>query len=295
MTQKRIYPDWKETVVYSAEGPEPQMLLESGEARAMIAGLEAGQKVPPHKEGPAVYHFLEGTGHMIVDGERLAVQSGATVVVPEGIPRGIEAETQLAFLGARLASLDIRGARVKPKRGALMTVGLVAMFGLMMAGMVLSALTLSSDGGMGLGMLRLMTSSGSGLGLRMWGLMLIPFVGMVMMLAMMFVFFRRMAGGGPMPGMMSHSGPMSVMMRHGHAPQSHSAESTTTTLTYDIPAVHCPHCKITIEREVSELVGVSSVSVDVDARQAVIRFESPTTEAEIEARLAEIGYPPQSP
>ena len=67
-----------------------------------------------------------------------------------------------------------------------------------------------------------------------------------------------------------------------------------TTLTYSIPNVNCGHCKMTIERKVGELSGVASVSVDVDAKQAIIKFDSPAIKAEIEALLAEIGYPPES-
>ena len=40
---------------------------------------------------------------------------------------------------------------------------------------------------------------------------------------------------------------------------------------------------MTIERELGNLSGVASVSVDVNAKQAVIRLVSPPTEAEIEA------------
>ena len=29
-----------------------------------------------------------------------------------------------------------------------------------------------------------------------------------------------------------------------------------TTITYDVPSVHCGHCQMTIEREVGELAGV---------------------------------------
>jgi copper chaperone CopZ len=50
-----------------------------------------------------------------------------------------------------------------------------------------------------------------------------------------------------------------------------------------------------IERKVGELSGVGSVSVDVGAQHAVIEFGPPATEAQIEALLAEIGYPPDSP
>lgn len=98
-----LFPSWKEVVVFSPEGPQPQILLETEKSRAVIAGLEPGQKIPAHPEGPAVYHFLEGSGWMIVDGERLPVQPGATVVTPAGAARGMEAETRLVFLGVRMA------------------------------------------------------------------------------------------------------------------------------------------------------------------------------------------------
>ncbi len=68
----------------------------------MVAGLEPGAKIPPHPEGPAIFHFLEGTGQMIVGDQAYAVQAGATVVVPDGAVRGIEAETRLAFLAVRV-------------------------------------------------------------------------------------------------------------------------------------------------------------------------------------------------
>ncbi|MFC1943476.1 heavy-metal-associated domain-containing protein [Chloroflexota bacterium] len=65
------------------------------------------------------------------------------------------------------------------------------------------------------------------------------------------------------------------------------------TLTYHIPTVNCDHCKMTIEREVGKLPGVASVNVDVDSKKAFIEFNSPTVKSEIEAMLAEIGYPPE--
>ena len=40
---------------------------------------------------------------MIVDGQRFAVTAGATLVVPQGAERGMEAETRLAFLATRVA------------------------------------------------------------------------------------------------------------------------------------------------------------------------------------------------
>ena len=102
MTQKQVYPNWKDMVVFSDKGPQPQILMETENCKAMIAGLQAGQKVPPHSEEPALFYFIEGSGWMIVGEERFAVQAGATVVVPKEALRGFEAETQLVFLAVRM-------------------------------------------------------------------------------------------------------------------------------------------------------------------------------------------------
>ena len=97
-----LWPDWREKVVYSAGGPQPQSLVDNEKFKVLVAGLEPGQKIPPHPEGAAMYHFLEGNGWMIVDGERLPVQPGATVITGAGAARGMEAGTRLAFLAVRV-------------------------------------------------------------------------------------------------------------------------------------------------------------------------------------------------
>ncbi len=103
LAQIKLYPNWQEVITFSKDGPQPKKLLETETLTAVMVGLEAGQKLPPHPAPAATYHFLEGSGQMIVAGERLPVEAGATVVVPDGTTRGIEAETQLAFLGVRAA------------------------------------------------------------------------------------------------------------------------------------------------------------------------------------------------
>lgn len=103
MTPSTLYADWREKVIYSAQGPQPQPLMADEKVKVIMAGLEPGQKIPPHAEAAAVYHILEGNGWMLVDGERLPVASGATVVMPAGTVRGVEAETRLAFLAVRVS------------------------------------------------------------------------------------------------------------------------------------------------------------------------------------------------
>lgn len=98
-----VYPDWKTKVVYSAAGPQPQVLVENEKTKVIVAGLMAGQKIPVHPESFGVYYFLEGVGTMIVDGERLAIAPGVIIITPAGAQRGMEADTALAFLATRVA------------------------------------------------------------------------------------------------------------------------------------------------------------------------------------------------
>lgn len=64
-----------------------------------------------------------------------------------------------------------------------------------------------------------------------------------------------------------------------------------TTVSYRIPAINCKHCTHTIETEVGELQGVSSVRANADTKEVTISFEPPATEENIKQLLAEISYP----
>ncbi|MCL7454599.1 MAG: cupin domain-containing protein, partial [Anaerolineae bacterium] len=103
MSEKLLYPDWRDKVVYGENGPKHEVLSETDRLKVLVGGLRAGQRIPVHPEGESVYFFLEGSGQMTVGDERFAVGPGAIVLVPAGGKRGLEAETQLAFLASRLA------------------------------------------------------------------------------------------------------------------------------------------------------------------------------------------------
>ncbi len=64
-----------------------------------------------------------------------------------------------------------------------------------------------------------------------------------------------------------------------------------TTITVKAPNIHCGHCVHTIQSEVGELAGVQSVKAEEQTRLITIGFDSPATREQIEAVLAEIGYP----
>lgn len=63
------------------------------------------------------------------------------------------------------------------------------------------------------------------------------------------------------------------------------------TITVKAPAISCGHCVHTIQGEVGELAGVKSVSADQNTRLVTIAFDDPATKEQIEALMAEIGYP----
>ncbi len=64
-----------------------------------------------------------------------------------------------------------------------------------------------------------------------------------------------------------------------------------TTVTYSVPAISCGHCVHTIQRELSELPGVTQVNANLDSKQVTVEFDSPATEEKIKQLLSEINYP----
>jgi copper chaperone len=67
------------------------------------------------------------------------------------------------------------------------------------------------------------------------------------------------------------------------------------TKTFKVPSIHCGHCVMTIEREVGELTGVTSVKAEQSTQIVTVNWnEPPATWDAIRSLLTEINYPPQS-
>ncbi len=64
-----------------------------------------------------------------------------------------------------------------------------------------------------------------------------------------------------------------------------------TTVTYNVPAMHCSHCTHTIETELGDLEGIQSVKADLNTKKVSVTFAAPADEDKIKAFLAEIEYP----
>lgn len=61
------------------------------------------------------------------------------------------------------------------------------------------------------------------------------------------------------------------------------------TLSYSVPGVHCDHCRAAIERELSPVPGVSSVTVDLEAKTVSVAGDQ-LDDAAIRAAIDEAGY-----
>jgi copper chaperone len=62
-----------------------------------------------------------------------------------------------------------------------------------------------------------------------------------------------------------------------------------TAQTYDVPAIHCEHCALSIREEVSEVPGVESVEVDLGAKTVTVLGREVSDEL-VRAAIVEAGY-----
>ena len=67
------------------------------------------------------------------------------------------------------------------------------------------------------------------------------------------------------------------------------------TKTFKVPSIHCGHCVMTIEREVGELAGVTSVKAEQATQMVTVNWnEPPATWEAIRSLLTEINYAPEN-
>ncbi len=65
------------------------------------------------------------------------------------------------------------------------------------------------------------------------------------------------------------------------------------TKTFTVPNISCGHCVHTIEMEVGDLAGVSSVKASQESKQVTVAWDAPANWDQIQATLVEINYPPE--
>lgn len=65
--------------------------------------------------------------------------------------------------------------------------------------------------------------------------------------------------------------------------------------TFKVPNISCGHCVMTIEREVAELTGVTSVKADKDTKMVTVDWNEATASWDaIKDVLLEINFPPEA-
>ncbi|MDX1522280.1 MAG: cation transporter [Anaerolineae bacterium] len=63
--------------------------------------------------------------------------------------------------------------------------------------------------------------------------------------------------------------------------------------TFKVPNISCGHCVHTIQNEVSELAGVSTVVASEETKEVTVSWDESTQSwTNIESLLEEINYPP---
>ncbi len=190
MNEATLIGSWQEKVEYVDDGPTHVVLSDAEGYRAVLVGLKSGLSVPPHAAASASYHVLEGEGVMVAGSDRFDLIPGATVVVPAGISRGMEAKSNLAVLAshgspAQKAQMPFKQMAIIGAGSMTAMVVLMIVFGRMFGGLSPMAAMMFPNGG--------------DLGLGLWGMMIVPAVGLLLMFGVMFLSFRSikkaMSGG----------------------------------------------------------------------------------------------------
>lgn len=63
--------------------------------------------------------------------------------------------------------------------------------------------------------------------------------------------------------------------------------------TFNVPNISCGHCTHTIEMELGDLAGVTSVTAVEATKQVTVEWQDPANWEQIQALLQEINYPPE--
>ena len=61
--------------------------------------------------------------------------------------------------------------------------------------------------------------------------------------------------------------------------------------TFTVPNISCGHCTHTVEMELGDLAGVSTVKADEQSKVVTVSWDTPATWDQIQATLVEINYP----
>ena len=63
-----------------------------------------------------------------------------------------------------------------------------------------------------------------------------------------------------------------------------------TSTTYSVRGMTCNHCAASVKEEISKVVGVTGVSVDLQSGRVAVSHDRPISDAAVGAAVEEAGY-----
>ncbi|MEK7252662.1 MAG: cation transporter [Actinomycetota bacterium] len=63
-----------------------------------------------------------------------------------------------------------------------------------------------------------------------------------------------------------------------------------TETKISVPAIHCDHCKMSLEGALGEVVGVAKAAVDIPSATITVSFDDPATMQDLVAAIEGQGY-----
>lgn len=108
MERAKLYTSWEDGVEFAPDGPMRKKLIDTPEYTSVLVRMEEAQSLPPHTAMAGTYHAIQGSSRMTAGDAEFEVGPGATVVIPEGAPRGVRADTRLVFLASPGAATSSR-------------------------------------------------------------------------------------------------------------------------------------------------------------------------------------------
>lgn len=64
----------------------------------------------------------------------------------------------------------------------------------------------------------------------------------------------------------------------------------STTTEFHVTGMTCGHCEMSVREEVSEVAGVTDISVSAESGKLTITHDAPISDADIIAAVDEAGY-----
>jgi copper chaperone len=73
-------------------------------------------------------------------------------------------------------------------------------------------------------------------------------------------------------------------------PTGYGRELDMSTATYTVSGMTCSHCVNSVQEEVGQVTGVSSVDVDLETGRVTVTSDAPLDVAQVRAAVEEAGY-----